>query len=594
MTTFILWIRFLLGVCFLIFSFFFYFKEGLANAALASIAIGFALVCNPKGKVRGQVNLLATHITFKKLMTWPVILSGIRWFIGFIYVSGALGAFLQKTESVAYAMLSMGLVWISPLDRLFFPNIRTGPDKEAKDLGVGIIGVRNIGVILHTIAIGLFIDKHYLWGNILLWVALILICLMAITVTDSIIIPRPASPSFGLSLVKSSPLAWDLNKPMAKTNVAEPEPSIEVAQQKEVVVKKHIEAPPAPAPAPAKEKKLRYITAYKLGFTATLNISEQKFNNWVRQFQSNWLEANKYQHRLSIHRNPNLFKNQVIQELNDYIQEIRDRQEMSVEQKGKIYCVPDLIDDAFMGDKQVRSLFSALTKYCSQPNAKPLVIIGAHIAEYRAMINLVKRIKQSQLADARKRLAQSNHTAPAISAEQLASINDETYFKIVDYIILLGKNLENYTELNKNFDEELYRDYFLAPLNTMSPHYGAKGEVFNRKGKTDILVFDTKGNNIFIAECKCWKGTAYLIGGVDQLLNSYVNWRDEKAAIIVFNKTTKKFTELIRTATEALAGHPLCIRPGEKRTDASWSFWFRHPDDEQRSIRLELILFNFA
>lgn len=594
MTTIILWLRFILGVCFLIISPFFYFQEGLANAAFASIAIAIALVCNPKGKVRGQVNLLATHVTFKKLMTGPVIFSGIRWFIGFIYSTAALGAFLQKSNAAAYAMLSMGLIWISPLDRLFFPNVRTGPEKDTKDIGIGILGFRNIGVILHTIAVGEFLDKNYLAGNIYLSIGLGLVCFAAIGTPLYAIIPRPASPSFGLSLKKSSPLAWDLSQPMAKATAAETQPAIEVAQREKIVVKKNDEPPPAKTPPPAKEKKLRYITAYKLGFTTTLNITEQKFNNWVQQFQSNWLEANRYQHRLSIHRNPNLFKNQVIQELNDYIQEIRDRYEMTVAHKGKAYCAADLVDEVFMGDKQVRSLFSALTKYCAQPNAKALVVIGAHIAEYRAMINLVKRIKQSQLADARKRLAQSNHTAPAISAEQLASINDETYFKIVDYIILLGKNLENYSELNKNFDEELYRDYFLAPLNTMSPHYGAKGEVFNRKGKTDILVFDTKGNNIFIAECKCWKGTAYLIGGVDQLLNSYVNWRDEKAAIIIFNKTTKKFTELTRTATEALSGHPLCISPGEKRTDASWSFWFRHPDDEQRSIRLELILFNFA
>jgi hypothetical protein len=62
----------------------------------------------------------------------------------------------------------------------------------------------------------------------------------------------------------------------------------------------------------------------------------------------------------------------------------------------------------------------------------------------------------------------------------------------------------------------------------------ATGETFNFQGKTDILIrVDEK--NVFIAECKFWKGEKVFIGTIDQLL-SYLSWRDTKAAVIVFRK----------------------------------------------------------
>jgi len=119
-------------------------------------------------------------------------------------------------------------------------------------------------------------------------------------------------------------------------------------------------------------------------------------------------------------------------------------------------------------------------------------------------------------------------------------------------------------------------------------------EVFHRKGKTDILVWDRSGTNLFIAECKIWKGEAYLLDGLTQLLTRYVNWRDEKTALIVFNRDIKDFTGVIRTATTALSNHALCRQPGRQRTDCSWSYLFHHPNDSARTIRLELILLNFV
>ena len=183
---------------------------------------------------------------------------------------------------------------------------------------------------------------------------------------------------------------------------------------------------------------------------------------------------------------------------------------------------------------------------------------------------------------------------PSFVTETISSISNKAYFQILDYILLLGKNLEAFKQLNTKFDEERYRDYFLAFLNSISKQHAAKGEVFNREGKTDILLFDKEGNNVFIAECKLWKGETYLLNGVEQLFNNYVNWRDEKTAIIIFNRDVKNFTDLTSTATKAVENHSLCLKFVGKRKDTSFSYVFRNPHDEKKQVKLELVLLNFT
>lgn len=183
---------------------------------------------------------------------------------------------------------------------------------------------------------------------------------------------------------------------------------------------------------------------------------------------------------------------------------------------------------------------------------------------------------------------------PQFIDEAISSISDNAYFQILDYILRLGMNLEKYKDLTSNFDEERCRDYFLPFLNSISKGHSATGETFNKIGRTDILVQDSEGSNIFIAECKIWRGSAKLRKAIDQLLERYVNWRDEKVALIIFNKDVQNFSEVVQTATAEVEKHPNCIKLLEKRCDTSFSFSFRHPDNDARTIKSELILFNFA
>jgi hypothetical protein len=184
-----------------------------------------------------------------------------------------------------------------------------------------------------------------------------------------------------------------------------------------------------------------------------------------------------------------------------------------------------------------------------------------------------------------------NPNDPVFKAEPISSISDKAYEEIIDHILRLGKNLESQ---QIDLDEEGYRNQFVSHLNALSEKYASKGESFNREGKTDILIFDNEGNNTFIAECKLWKGKRYLIDAIDQLLERYVNWRDEKTAIIIFNKDRQTFTDLIATAVATMSSHPLCEKSLGQRKDTAYSFLFRNPKDAKKIIKLELILFNFV
>lgn len=182
---------------------------------------------------------------------------------------------------------------------------------------------------------------------------------------------------------------------------------------------------------------------------------------------------------------------------------------------------------------------------------------------------------------------------PEFIDETIPALGDAAYFKILDYIIQVGNNLEKYPRATENLDEEGLRDYFLAFLNTVSKNHSATGEAFNKSGRTDILIQDSDGVNIFIAECKIWHGASKLDEAIDQLLDRYVNWRDEKVALVVFNKHVADFSRVINSAREAIINHENCIDLVEVRKQTSVSYLFKHSDDPSKTIKFELLLFNY-
>jgi hypothetical protein len=83
-------------------------------------------------------------------------------------------------------------------------------------------------------------------------------------------------------------------------------------------------------------------------------------------------------------------------------------------------------------------------------------------------------------------------------------------------------------------DEEALRSHLLVQLNGVYEG-DATGETFNFQGKTDILI-RKDGKNVFVAECKFWKGEIAFLDTIDQLVTTYLIWRDTKTAVIFFNR----------------------------------------------------------
>jgi len=180
-----------------------------------------------------------------------------------------------------------------------------------------------------------------------------------------------------------------------------------------------------------------------------------------------------------------------------------------------------------------------------------------------------------------------------ISREIFTLISKNGFNQILDFILLLGKNLEKYSDLTSKLDEEKIRDYFLPALNSVTKKHFAGGEIFNKKGKTDILLQDSNGNNVFIAECKIWNGEQYLDEAINQLFERYVNWRDERVSIMIFNKHNSGFTSIINKAIKTLKSNKLYLNYVGQRKETSYSFEYKHPLDDMKKISLELLLFNF-
>ncbi|HVB46134.1 MAG TPA: DNA-processing protein DprA, partial [Streptosporangiaceae bacterium] len=85
--------------------------------------------------------------------------------------------------------------------------------------------------------------------------------------------------------------------------------------------------------------------------------------------------------------------------------------------------------------------------------------------------------------------------------------------------------LERTPSMTASLDEEKIRDLLLVFLNAQFEG-AAAGEVFNAAGKTDILI-RVEDRNVFIAECKIWKGPKTIPDALTQLLG-YLAWRDTK------------------------------------------------------------------
>ena len=131
----------------------------------------------------------------------------------------------------------------------------------------------------------------------------------------------------------------------------------------------------------------------------------------------------------------------------------------------------------------------------------------------------------------RKKIAVSRPVVKEAGYTPEPTLDRSAYFDILKLIHDVGKEFERLPSLYAGKEEEHLRDHFLMMLE---PNFqgSATGETFNKTGKTDILLRH-EGSNVFIAECKFWRGKKTFLDTISQLLG-YLTWRDSKAAVIMF------------------------------------------------------------
>jgi hypothetical protein len=168
------------------------------------------------------------------------------------------------------------------------------------------------------------------------------------------------------------------------------------------------------------------------------------------------------------------------------------------------------------------------------------------------------------------------------------TLDEETYRHILTLCQGTGTEIERHPSIYVGKDEGTLRDHFIMVL---APHFeSVTGETFNRQGKTDILIRH-EGRNVFVAECKFWKGAKQHFNTIDQVL-SYLTWRDSKAAILYFvqNKNLNPVLEQITTETPS---HSAFVEFQGSPSEGWSDFRFHLPNDATRNVFLATLCFHF-
>jgi hypothetical protein len=138
------------------------------------------------------------------------------------------------------------------------------------------------------------------------------------------------------------------------------------------------------------------MTAYEK--LKTLNnleaIDENSFYQLKDEFQATYIDNQKYDERLALHRNPIDIKNELYRELCSYLLRIQSREEMlDIDERCQSY-VPTKVKEICMADKRITSNYYAIIEYCRR-KSKVVTVVMIHMAEYLAIEELLGKIHKS-------------------------------------------------------------------------------------------------------------------------------------------------------------------------------------------------------
>ena len=171
------------------------------------------------------------------------------------------------------------------------------------------------------------------------------------------------------------------------------------------------------------------------------------------------------------------------------------------------------------------------------------------------------------------------------------TLEERTYNEILDICANMALVMERSPKAYSKMDEESIRTQFLMQLNAQYEGQ-ATGETFNGNGKTDILIRNNN-QNIFIGECKFWKGEKAFLETIDQLLG-YVTYRDTKTAILLFVKNNN-FSAIVEKLQDIVPKHGNYVRQDrafKSKIETAFRYIFKNKNDKDKEFFLTVMAFH--
>ena len=250
-----------------------------------------------------------------------------------------------------------------------------------------------------------------------------------------------------------------------------------------------------------------------------------------------------------------------------------------------------------LGDA-VATLASDVTKHNQEATQQVREALDRKLAKAKAAVDAVaslgipirqKAVPETFVVPTKKR--KSPVSRPLVPTEKFIQepvMEQKVYEHILGVLSSMALVIERSPSSFLSLDEEAIRTHCLIQLNGHCEGL-ATGETFNSSGKTDILV-RVGDRNVFIAECKIWRGPKSFGDAVDQLL-SYLSWRDSKCALLIFNRQ-KDSSAVRRKMHEIMVARNDQRRILEQDPNGDSRYVFVKPSDPGREIQITTMLFD--
>lgn len=247
-------------------------------------------------------------------------------------------------------------------------------------------------------------------------------------------------------------------------------------------------------------------------FNTDDEISENHFNQLTRDFEIQYLEERDYRNRLLEHRKPIVLMNETLNELNKYLLEIQAREPLrDIDEERKSYgYATTKINDIWTESKKVKTLYNAVKRYC-QLRGKEFNIIAVHVAEYRAMNKVYRKIRRAvNRMELNKKNPENTVTATGNQNGSITSSVKESISKNSIPVntkqgkVIFNTRPQTWQEL-QNFVGRLFGEMgFDVEISKVVEHVRGKKEV-------DVYAVD-RGSEYhpkILIECKHWNHSVH-------------------------------------------------------------------------------------